>query len=170
MVCLRRRFGQSAVSDVRMPLGKGLSVMRLVRYYLLFFLLDFFLFCNFYGIPLALCLPGPVSVPLALFAALFAESNPARAFAALFFLLFSVLFLLSVVFALLLKKPLPLLAATTAEPLARALLLAVLRKEEIGAVSSGDLAIGSGILVSFAYALLSWRQFLRERAAGHSSA
>ena len=155
MVCLRRRFGQSAVSDVRMPLGKGLSVMRLVRYYLLFSLLDFFLFCTFYGITLALCLPGPISVPLALFAALFAESDPARAFAALFFLLYSVLFLLSVVFALLLKKPLP---------------LAVLRKEEIGAVSSGDLAIGSGILVSFAYALLFWRQFLRERAAGHSSA
>ena len=145
-------------------------VSRLLRYYLLFSLLDVFLFCSFYGIPLALCLPGPVSVPLALCTVLFADSDSARAYAALFVLFFSVFFLLAVFFALFLKKPLPLLVAVAVDPLARMVLLTVLRQAEIETVSSGDLLIALGILLSSLYTLLLWRQFLRKHPTYRQSA
>ena len=149
-------------------MDEKLTVSRLVKLYFLFTILDILLcfLCLFliFVIPIFFCLPGPVSLPLALLFVLFSESN-ATVLAAGFFLVYGVFFLVAALYTWIRKKPWLLLAAAVVDPLARILLMVCMLLAGELMLEPGAFFIGLGILLSSAYAILFWRQVKRERAA-----
>lgn len=142
--------------------GRTGGVPGPVKAYLFCTLFVILLSFSIFAAPLALCLPGPVSILLAFLALLFSESVSVQMVALWFLCVFGPFFLTAALLALLRKTPLPLLIAASLDPLARLLLLAALLQEEL-ARSSGDLMICLGILVSSVCAWLLWRAYAADK-------